>query len=190
MSNFPSGLLVVLTWTIICCVVYVIPSVVAFRRNHPNRWVIFAINMAFGATIIGWIIALVWAMQAVHLSNLPGGSHGGESGLNLFVNDVQQMRIVPEPLRRAPDVTGKDDAIDMRAAVIELDRLKKLRVDGQVSAAYKALQRRCINVTPSSGSGRQVATLQIAARSGTSVNGLSSARCSGHLISALGDYCG
>lgn len=62
-----------------------IPIFIAFYRKHPNRWVIFVITIIFGATGLGWLIALVWSLSAVHLS--PKGSNGGESGLNLFVND-------------------------------------------------------------------------------------------------------
>ena len=29
------------------------PSMVAFRRDHPNRWVILLINLAFGGTLAG-----------------------------------------------------------------------------------------------------------------------------------------
>ncbi|UZE49812.1 superinfection immunity protein [Rhodopseudomonas sp. P2A-2r] len=132
-SGFPSGLVVVLIWGAICAVVYVIPSVVAFRKSHPNRWIIFAINMAFGATVIGWIGALVWSMQAVHLSNQPGGSNGGESGLNLFVNDVQQVRIVADAPAPIPTYAAPEAPIDIREAVVELDRLKVLRQDGNLT---------------------------------------------------------
>ena len=73
-------------------IIYVIPSIVAFRRNHPNRWIIAVINMAFGGTIIGWGVALVWALRAVHR---PGSTDsGGESGLNIFVNDTKKVQIV------------------------------------------------------------------------------------------------
>jgi len=38
------------------------PTFIAFRRKHHYRWVIFAINVLFGATGIGYLIALVWAV--------------------------------------------------------------------------------------------------------------------------------
>ena len=47
------------------CVIYPLPAIVAFSRHHRNRWVILAINLAFGATLIGWVIALVWAMNKI-----------------------------------------------------------------------------------------------------------------------------
>ena len=45
--------------------IYAAPTLLAFRRNHPNRWIIL-VNVAFGGTIIGWGIVLVWAMRAAH----------------------------------------------------------------------------------------------------------------------------
>ena len=69
--------------------IYFIPTFVAFRRGHPNRWTILVINLVFGGTGIGWFGSLIWALNAVHLS--PAGSNGGESGLNIFANDPVQV---------------------------------------------------------------------------------------------------
>ena len=50
---------------LICAVIYFCPTIVAFRRCHRNRWVIFLINLALGSTIIGWLFALIWAMNKI-----------------------------------------------------------------------------------------------------------------------------
>lgn len=76
-------------------VAYVIPTVIAFARRHPNRWAILVINVVFGGTGLGWLGSLVWAMSAVHRS--PTGNHGGESGLNLFVNDAAVAKADVDP---------------------------------------------------------------------------------------------
>src|SRR3954462_14827215 len=76
-------------------IIYIMPSIVAFRRNHPNRWIILVINVAFGGTIIGWGIALVWATRAAH--RVGSISSGGESGLNLFINDVKRIHVIEPP---------------------------------------------------------------------------------------------
>lgn len=123
MPEFP---LIPFIFILISLAIYIIPSVVAFHRNHPNRWIIFAINMAFGATVIGWIGALVWAFNAAHRSNQANGSHGGESGLNIFVNDEQRVRFVaPTPLPFAVD-TGSNDP---GTIIAELERLSRLHAD-------------------------------------------------------------
>jgi hypothetical protein len=81
-------------------IVFIMPSIVAFRRNHPNRWIILVINVAFGGTIIGWGVAMVWALRAVHQPDF--ASSGGESGLNLFINDVKKIQVIdPPPLAQA-----------------------------------------------------------------------------------------
>jgi hypothetical protein len=72
--------------------IYIAPSIVAFRRDHPSRWIILVINLAFGGTIIGWGVALAWALHAVHRPGSTGS--GGESGLNLFINDVKKIHVV------------------------------------------------------------------------------------------------
>jgi len=46
-------------------VLYFTPTIVAFSRHHRNRWVILVLNLAFGATLVGWVIALVWALNKV-----------------------------------------------------------------------------------------------------------------------------
>lgn len=65
--------------------VYAAPTLVAFRRGHPNRYLIAAINLVGGMTGFLWVITLIWALRAIHLS--PAGSDGGESGLNIVAND-------------------------------------------------------------------------------------------------------
>ncbi len=72
--------------------VFFLPTIVAFKRKHPNRFLILVINVLAGWTGIAWLVALIWAMNKVHIS--PTGSSGGESGVNLFVNDEKKVRIV------------------------------------------------------------------------------------------------
>jgi hypothetical protein len=38
-----------------------LPALVAKFRHHPNTAAIFLINLFFGWTFIGWVIALIWA---------------------------------------------------------------------------------------------------------------------------------
>ena len=71
------------------------PSIVAFRRNHPNRWIILVINIAFGSTIVGRALRSVSAMWAAH--RVGSTSSGGELGLNLFINDARRVQFVEPP---------------------------------------------------------------------------------------------
>ena len=40
---------------------YFLPAIVAAVRHHPNQNAIFVLNLLAGWTIVGWIIAVVWA---------------------------------------------------------------------------------------------------------------------------------
>lgn len=100
-------------------IVYILPSIVAFRRDHPNRWIILVINVVFGGTIFGWGIAMVWALRAAH--RIGSTSSGGESGLNLFVNDVKKIQMADPP------------PLPQTSTVQELERLHVLHAKGAIS---------------------------------------------------------
>ena len=53
----PSGLILILA------AVYFIPSIVASVLNHPQLGAIFRLNIFLGWTFIGWIAALIWAVD-------------------------------------------------------------------------------------------------------------------------------
>lgn len=55
---------------------YFLPAFLAFSRNHRNRWVILIVNIVFGVTILGWLIALVWAMNKVDDPKKGGTKYG------------------------------------------------------------------------------------------------------------------
>lgn len=101
--------------------IYFLPAFLAFGRSHPNRWLILLINTIFGVTFLGWAICLLWSLNAFHRSSV--GSPGGESGLNVFIND---------------DAGFRQAADHMRIAHIEIDipdkllRLKQLRDNGAI----------------------------------------------------------
>jgi hypothetical protein len=48
--------------SIIGIAIYFLPTIIAFKRSHRNRWIICVLNI-FGATIILWVIALVWSLN-------------------------------------------------------------------------------------------------------------------------------
>jgi peptidoglycan/LPS O-acetylase OafA/YrhL len=50
--------------SIIGIAIFFLPTIIAFKRSHRNRWIIFLLNI-FGATIILWIIALVWSLNKI-----------------------------------------------------------------------------------------------------------------------------
>jgi uncharacterized membrane protein len=43
--------------------VYITPMLLALRRKHRNTNAITVVNILLGWTVIGWIIALAWAVS-------------------------------------------------------------------------------------------------------------------------------
>lgn len=46
-------------------VIYFLPSLIAFSREHHQRGAILLLNIFLGWTLIGWVVALVWAATRV-----------------------------------------------------------------------------------------------------------------------------
>jgi len=42
---------------------YFLPFAIAFNRMRANTGAIFALNLFLGWSLIGWVIALVWALK-------------------------------------------------------------------------------------------------------------------------------
>jgi hypothetical protein len=53
--------------------IFFLPSIIAFNREHRNRWVILVINIVFGFTLLGWLVALIWSLNKID-SPLKGGT--------------------------------------------------------------------------------------------------------------------
>lgn len=49
---------------IIVILIYFIPSIIAFNRDHSSKWGIFLTNLLFGWSGLGWIIALIWSASS------------------------------------------------------------------------------------------------------------------------------
>ncbi len=44
-------------------VLYFLPSIIALARGKRDLLAIFLLNLFLGVTVIGWIVALVWAAK-------------------------------------------------------------------------------------------------------------------------------
>lgn len=47
---------------ILCSFIYFVPTIIAYCRGHRNTLAIFLFNLFFGWSLLGWIIALIWAV--------------------------------------------------------------------------------------------------------------------------------
>jgi hypothetical protein len=50
---------------------YFVPTLVAYCRHHHNAGANFFLNLLLGWTVIGWIIALLWACSHVRFFDPP-----------------------------------------------------------------------------------------------------------------------
>lgn len=41
--------------------IYIIPIIVAHKRQHPSRMAITVLDIFLGWSFIGWVVALVWS---------------------------------------------------------------------------------------------------------------------------------
>lgn len=118
---------------VVLVAIYVLPTIVAFARRHPNRWVILALNVCLGGTGIVWLGCLIWAFMAVHITNDPTGTNGGESGLNLAANDIVRLRIEPPYAEATPSPPPlRSEVAAAGDRLHRLERLQKLRADNVI----------------------------------------------------------
>lgn len=54
-------LLQLLAFTVGIICLYFVPTIVSESRNHYSNGGIFVFNIVFGWTVLGWLIALIWA---------------------------------------------------------------------------------------------------------------------------------
>ena len=51
-------------------VIYLLPTLIAFGREHPRRQDVAVANILLGWTLIGWIVVFLWASLA-HVEDQP-----------------------------------------------------------------------------------------------------------------------
>lgn len=49
---------------LLCLIIYMLPTLIAYARDVPSRQTITVVNIIFGWTLIGWFICFLWAMLA------------------------------------------------------------------------------------------------------------------------------
>lgn len=49
---------------VLILVIYMLPTLMAYSREHPRRALIGVLNIAFGWTLIGWILVFLCAALA------------------------------------------------------------------------------------------------------------------------------
>ncbi|MGW0902464.1 superinfection immunity protein [Streptomyces sp. NPDC002853] len=67
------GLLGATLFALLGLVVFLLPSLIAFNRGIDNRWLVLVVNLVFGVSVLGWLIALYLATRKPKVA-LPGPS--------------------------------------------------------------------------------------------------------------------
>jgi RsiW-degrading membrane proteinase PrsW (M82 family) len=65
-DNYGSGLgeaVVFLIFFALALYLYVLPSIIAYKNSKDNRFIILLINIFFGGTGLGWLVALALALS-------------------------------------------------------------------------------------------------------------------------------
>jgi hypothetical protein len=53
-----------LVMLLVMALLYILPSLIAWKRKHKSTGGIVALNILAGWTFIGWLIALVWSLSS------------------------------------------------------------------------------------------------------------------------------
>jgi hypothetical protein len=78
--------------------IYLIPTIVANSRRHPNVTGVFLINLLLGWLLIGWAAALIWAVVAE-----PGDRYGRRRRREYRDDDDEPNPFdLPRPAASAP----------------------------------------------------------------------------------------
>jgi uncharacterized membrane protein YhaH (DUF805 family) len=78
--------LILLTVLLFCGVIYLLPAIIAFRRKHPNRFVIAVLNTMTGLTLVGWYFTLRAALSVTAPVAGPSGHSSGSLPINERTN--------------------------------------------------------------------------------------------------------
>jgi len=61
----PTAGIVLLLFLLGCIGIYLLPTLIAAMRGHPNAVPIAVVNILLGWTLIGYVVALAWSFTAI-----------------------------------------------------------------------------------------------------------------------------
>lgn len=130
---------------------YLIPSIIAFFREHHYKWIILVINIILGATGAGWLVAFVWAVWPKNTSfadvvlNDPT-TNSTEAGKEIYGKMGSNFRSLQDELKREPNLSpvyANDDDL------AKLRQLASLKEDGIITEEEFLHKKRAILKMPS-----------------------------------------
>lgn len=101
---------------VVALVLYLVPTFVAYSRKHKSADAIFILNLLLGWTLLGWIIAVVWAHTGNVATSDPlvrcpecreliikGARKCKHCGASLVAKGAPTPAPVPASMRACPD---------------------------------------------------------------------------------------
>jgi hypothetical protein len=70
---------------------YFVPALIAADRKNPNTTAIFILNLFLGWSLIGWVVALVWACS--------GENHKASAGAKIYTCPYCDEEIRPAAIK-------------------------------------------------------------------------------------------
>jgi hypothetical protein len=77
---------------LLLALVYILPSIIAFQRGHRYRWPILIINIVFGATVIGYVVALIWSIWPSGEKNLVSNAGAKRNEQDAFLAENAPLK--------------------------------------------------------------------------------------------------
>jgi hypothetical protein len=114
--------------------IYFLPTYIAFKRQHAFKWIILAINVVLGASGLGWLIALIWAIYPQEKSladpvlGNPTGTGTRNVGHTLADLGAAQSQGQPGDATAALDALERLDALAKKGVITE-EEFKKKKAD-------------------------------------------------------------
>ena len=121
---------------------YMTPAAIASKRRHPQRDTIRAVNLFLGWTVIGWLVAWVWALSAGDRSvvTAPGFAHPVEPHLSIAPNAMNEIRTeVMNVSQRNDDGIDRDDMVRRLLSGQDLRLVRTRKRDGRPGAVNVCL---------------------------------------------------
>ena len=63
-STLPAAQIAIFWFALVtAAVIYLLPTIIAIKRNGPQMAAAIIVNLIFGFTVVGWIVALILASK-------------------------------------------------------------------------------------------------------------------------------
>lgn len=99
MESIVAGGIAFAVFIVLCVLLfYFLPSFIAFSRGLRNRWAILVVNLLLGATLVGWVVSLVWAIVERPESEFRSDSDNKPARDLRFQSETpsREVRVCPE----------------------------------------------------------------------------------------------